>query len=152
MRGWETKDVIVVTVALLSAAVNVSVPIMNHIFSVRKYGREKIWETKKELYGSVVQDAFTAAAKLHSAAMDSDTDQFAANCSEAESAIDHAEETYHSNYIVWSKEFGELLGTWLTECGFRFETMGEELNRYSDVVMAAHRKLLDVARKELQLP
>jgi hypothetical protein len=151
----ETKDIVVMAAAILSALVTITVPIINNVFSDRQYTREKTWDIKKDTYNKILLS------------LDSGSKQYGAlgifNLPEgqetdgSERAYDTVKEGfkfYRDNHLICSDEVRELMTEVEKEDLFYLRPpggqpldmakIGQKLRRY-------HTDLLKMTRKELSI-
>jgi hypothetical protein len=111
MAGWETKDVVVVVAAVISAAVSLAGPFINHFLSQRRYGPEKIWEVRRDVYGKITFDLNRGLDAWGELLLDgSPADrEWGRRVYAGWDAIDDAIKTQMNNYLICSPAFSKLL-------------------------------------------
>jgi isopropylmalate/homocitrate/citramalate synthase len=113
MAIWETKDIIVVTAAVVGASVTVIVPVINHFLSRWRYGREKIWDLQREVCNEVLSEILNAITSLGcfiTFSKEHAFDTMRQYLTNAQAALSKAWSAQRRNCIVCSGPFQRRLG------------------------------------------
>lgn len=150
----ESKDIIVVTAALLSAAVTIGVPVINHFLSQRKYAADKLWDLRREAYSKIIAalseagSYFKIARATHESAMRDLLE------GKGWATYSLASNSVRENYVVCSNEFLTLYDEvrqaedLLLPPSFQEP---QEMVEFAKTVEGIRERLLKQARRELRI-
>jgi hypothetical protein len=149
-RSVDAKDVIVVVAAVLSAAVTISVPIVNHLLTRRKYASEKLWDLRRDIYSRVIFNISEAERhytdwNLRSKGSSSDSGR------KAMDAFQRALDDLREGYVVCSPAFRAVVETAERQFFLLLFLGDEEDKKIEKDLHEARDKLLTIARRELML-
>src|SRR5580698_3020993 len=113
MASWETKDIVIVAVAVAGVVVNGGIALFNQFFSSRRYGREKIWDLRRAIYSKVTYELSRAVVLFDVILRDigPGVPEWRRGVFAAWKHIDNACKTQRDNYLVCSKAFSNVMST-----------------------------------------
>jgi hypothetical protein len=147
----ETKDIIVVIVAVLSAGVTVSVPLVNHFLSRTKYADEKLWDLRRTAYSSIIFDLAETERHITLWVFKKDASD-SPSFKDAYDAFERARNSMRASYVICSKDFREVFLT--AEREFYDYATKRDLEVHTIMFQAcvkALESLLAIATRELHL-
>jgi uncharacterized protein (UPF0262 family) len=152
MAAWDTKDIVVVCAAILSAAVSIMVSIINHVFSRRRYGPEKIRDLRREVYGKITFDLSRAVDWFGDALRDAAPENWRREVFTGFKAIKDATKTQRDNYLICSEGFSKVKSTLPSDWEYIETGRGPDeaaVEKDMEKVEAIRDRLIKLARQEL---
>jgi hypothetical protein len=157
----DTKDVIVVVAAVLSATVTICVPLVNHSLTRRRYASEKLWDVRKDMYSSLLSNISEAkqqasfAVSLNRSPSDEKQQADALECTQkALEAVDRAQEALRANYLLCSPRMRKIWADIHNQTGLIYVVYGPADKEFADAIRALDKgydDVLEAAEIELKI-